>query len=469
MADIDLDDTFDNAKCQMILEAKHTNDPSLYVPYSNNQLNQRNFIVFSEELVNLINKTRHATGVPIGFVLRPIVLAKPHADDPATSYLTHDDEAHARMRIVKQAHETPLDLDAMEEEKNVKWTRIAIECNNESYDKLYRMLGASSWWNHVTNKMERERDARGAFFAIRYNVCGATANSDLNRTNRVEAESAHWNGDRKNNKFKDLINKLRKCRKIQEGLAQAEPKKYHVYSDDEMISFLRRGIRCPTAKPAILAVMAAPHLRSNFEAAQVYIADQLNLEKEMDKLPAPRSVHETNSGHRGGRGGGRGGGGRGGGGRGGGGRGRGGGGHEAPIRGPWDRAGGGWDLDGINSGKYDSHLHKFYYKNRYSDQEWRDLHPMIRRKKFLRNHNPDGSFKPFRDGSGGNGGARAHGGKRSRSVAALEAEIAELRKQKEDLEEEVGRGAGDSGDEGNANNPALEAHGGTRNRFKRRK
>ena len=124
--------------------------------------------------------------------------------------------------------------------------------------------------------------------------------------------------------------------------------------------------------------------------------------------------------------------------------------------------------NGVNSGKYDSYLHKFHYKNRYSDEEWRHLHPMIRRKKFLKNHNPDGSFKPFRDGSGGNGGYRSQGGKRGRSVAALEAQIVELKKQKQDLEEEVGRGAEYSDDEGNANNPALEAHGRIRNKIQKR-
>ena len=95
---------------------------------------------------------------------------------------------------------------------------------------------------------------------------------------------------------------------------------------------------------------------------------------------------------------------------------------------------------------------------------------MIPRKKFLVNHNPDGSFKPRKNG-GGNGGNRGNGGKRGRTVAALEAEIAELRKKNEELEEDAGRSPGDSDDEekSNANNPVLDAHGSTRNSFKRRK
>ena len=259
----------------------------------------------------MINRTRHATGVPIGFVLRLLILPKPHAEDPETDYLTHDDEAHARMRIVKQGSKTPLDLPAMEENKNRKWTRIAIECNNKCFDKLYRMLGDSSWWNHVDNKMQRERDARAAVLAIRHNVCGPTANSDLHRTNRSDAEASWWNGNRKGYKFKDFVQKLRRCRRIQEGFAALEPNKYHKYTEDEMITFLKRGIRHPSANVAVATVMASVHLRNNFEEAQVYIQGQLDLIRELDKLPAPRSVHETNTGNRGGRGGGRGNGGRG--------------------------------------------------------------------------------------------------------------------------------------------------------------
>ena len=122
----------------------------------------------------------------------------------------------------------------------------------------------------------------------------------------------------------------------------------------------------------------------------------------MEKLPAPRQVHETNSGKRGGKKGGGGGGG-------------------PKGRQSWDRADGKWDLDGINGGKYDSHLHLFYYKKgRYTDEEWRKVHPMICQKKYLANHNPDGSFKPFKKGGGGAG--------TKRTVASLEAELAEVRK-----------------------------------------
>ena len=82
---------------------------------------------------------------------------------------------------------------------------------------------------------------------------------------------------------------------------------------------------------AVATIMASTYLRTNFEDAQVYIKDQLNLEKELDKFPAPRSVHATNSGKKGG-------------------------------KNPWDRPDGRWDLDGINSGKYDHHLGKFTVK-----------------------------------------------------------------------------------------------------------
>ena len=93
---------------------------------------------------------------------------------------------------------------------------------------------------------------------------------------------------------------------------------------------------------------------------------------------------------------------------------------------------------------------------------------MIRRKKYLKNHNPDGSFKPFGGRGGGGGGGRGNGGQRRRPFAALEAEIAELKRQNKDLEQGAGNDADDSDDGGNANNPALEAHGRTRNKIQRR-
>ena len=46
---------------------------------------------------------------------------------------------------------------------------------------------------------------------------------------------------------------------------------------------------------------------------------------------------------------------------------------------------------------------------------------MIRRKKYLSNHNPGGSFKPFKNGGGGGAGSK-------HTVASMEAEIAELLK-----------------------------------------
>ena len=41
------------------------------------------------------------------------------------------------------------------------------------------------------------------------------------------------------------------------------------------------------------------------------------------------------------------------------------------------------DFRGIEEGKYDGHLDNFTFKNGYSDKEWKALHPMVKRKKFL--------------------------------------------------------------------------------------
>ena len=197
MANIDLGDGFETAKRQMIMEEKHVNDMSAFVPVSNKQLNDRNFIEFGEELIKKINKVRHVTGICVGSVLRVALVPPASADDPPNSYMTHDDEACARVEIVRPAHNHE-PADQLELSKNTKWNQVAIECNGDCYDLLYKMLGETRYWAHVDNKMQRDRDGRAAFLSIRKNVCGPTANADLNRTNRARADAAYWDGEKRN-------------------------------------------------------------------------------------------------------------------------------------------------------------------------------------------------------------------------------------------------------------------------------
>ena len=156
---------------------------------------------------------------------------------------------------------------------------------------------------------------------------------------------------------------------------------------------------------------------------------------EFAKLPAPRSVHETDTDRD----------------------------SETPAGKPWVLASGEFDVTGIRAGKYDQHLGGFTVKSgRISNAEWKTLHPMAKRKKYLATHNADGTPK------GGRGGERGEGKKRT--VAALEAELVEANKKNEGLEERLKSLEADaeSGDDrrSNAGNPALEPHGNTRNKFK---
>ena len=103
LASIDLNDDFEVARRQMILEEKHVNDSSLIAPLTNNQLKDRNFIEFAEVILKKISKFRHTSGIPIGGPLRWKLIPDPHAADPAANYMTHDDEAVARFGIIKTA------------------------------------------------------------------------------------------------------------------------------------------------------------------------------------------------------------------------------------------------------------------------------------------------------------------------------------------------------------------------------
>ena len=75
---------------------------------------------------------------------------------------------------------------------------------------------------------------------------------------------------------------------------------------------------------------------------------------------------------------------------------------------PWELPNGKFDFDGIREGKYDAHLGGFQAKaGGYSPEEWRTLHPMVKRKRYLATHNKDGSRKGGKRPGGG--GRRCQG------------------------------------------------------------
>ena len=360
------------------------------------------------------------------------------AQDPANAYMTHDDEACARVEIVLPAYNTEPE-ETLELRKNEQWNQVAIECNAECYDLLHKMLGDTRYWAHVDNQMSRDRDGRAAFLSIRRNVCGPTANSDLNRSNRARADAAYWDGEKRNRNWMSFINLLRRCRRVQQGLAAAEKDKYHAFTEDDMVTFLRRGCKNPLAKVGLSTVMATKHLRENFEDAQVHVWQMIQQEMDMAKVPTSRTVAEANTNCDTNRG-----------------------------KQPWTLADGKYDQDGIREGKYDKHLDKFKSKKgTYSKSEWEQLHPMIKRKRYLERRTKDGSlkrgFSPGRKGGAG-----------KRTVAALEAELAEAKRINKGLQDKI-VGRPDNDDEealevdqrSNSNNEALVPYGGTRNHFKK--
>ena len=91
----------------MIMESKYKNDSAIIQPLSNNDLRDRNFIEYGEEIVKKLNKFRHSSGVLIGHVLRRALIPMDHAVDRATNYITHDEEACARCRIINALDASP--------------------------------------------------------------------------------------------------------------------------------------------------------------------------------------------------------------------------------------------------------------------------------------------------------------------------------------------------------------------------
>ena len=103
---------------------------------------------------------------------------------------------------------------------------------------------------------------------------------------------------------------------------------------------------------------------------------------------------------------------------------------------------------------------------------------MIRRKRYLASHHPNGARKGGYGGRGGGGrggGRGGHGGRgggpRKRTVAELQAELDEANKTSKGQQDElqrVGRGTeNDMGEYSNANNDSIVPYGATRHQFKK--
>ena len=443
LAHIQVNDEFLAAGRQRDMEAKHSNSDVLLAPLTNKDINGRNFLEFTEETVKKLSKFRHSTGILIGHVLRNDLIPMASADDPTTNYITHDDEAFARVRIINAAFEAE-PAEELEEDKGRKWCQIALECNGLVYDHLRSMLSNTKWWNHVSNAAQRRRDGRGVLVAIRTNICGPSANTDLQRKNRAIAENSYYDGEKRGRNWETYVNGLRRCFKVQEALAKAEPRKFHVYSEEEKVDFLRGGCKTPNTETAISTVMATKELSTNFEKAQQHVGRMIDHNADSKKLPAARgsrNISETNTNSK-----------------------------------PWELPNGKFDHEGCRAGKYDAHLGGFQAKaGGYSPEEWRTLHPMVKRKRYLATHNKDGSRKGGRRSGGGGGGAKAGTkGYDKRKIAELETKIEEMEAMLNEHGSSVDENecATDGNDGGgkrrsNSGNPALEAHGGTHNKFKR--
>ena len=285
LANIQINDEFRTAGRQRNMEAKHTNSDVLLAPLTNKDINSRNFLEFTEETIKKLSKFRHSTGILIGHVLRKDLVPEDSADDPSTNYITHDDEAFARVRIIKAAYENET-AEELEEDKGLKWDQIALECNGLVFDHLRNMISGTKWWHHVSNDIQRRRDGRGIIVAVGTNTCGPSANTDLERKTRNTAENSYYDGEKRGRNFETYVNGLRRCFKVQEALAKAEPLKFHVYSEEEKVDFLRGGCRTPNTETAISTVMATKELFTNFEKAQQHVGRMIDHNEDTKKLPA---------------------------------------------------------------------------------------------------------------------------------------------------------------------------------------
>ena len=251
LADIDVNDALEGDRLQLKMEENHSNDTSVFKPYLDKELKDRNFLELREEVVKKISKIRHPSGVPIGVPLRTLLIPKPHRDDAEANYLIHDEEVIARMQLIRTDFVDNEDLDS---NKARTWTTLAIDVNGRCFDYLSLLFSTTRYWNHVGKQILARRDGRGAINCITINICGDDAQEEQYRANRETWSKLVYTGETQRRGFLKYVEENRECIRIQEGLHLTNKEKYPLFREEEKVNNLTRGYLSRHASAGVASI-----------------------------------------------------------------------------------------------------------------------------------------------------------------------------------------------------------------------
>ena len=287
-----------------------------------------------EVIMEYLAAVRDTNGIPLAAWARSDAEFWPPRveDDPASGYLTRDEELIARAPIILDLYrgQTPSAVCARKD----YWTPLFAEGNPVLYTELYQILGKLTVWENAKGAT-RAKDGRKAFMKIYNALFGANVIFHRHEANNQAIASLTYDGHRRNFTFDDYVNRHLVCHNTKATLAehaQRAGKEIHPFSEHDKVGHLLRGIKAGQLETSQNTILSNDALRNSFDGAVRQFRDFMQSTSNTMGSRENRNISAV--GGRGGRGGGRStdrGGGRGGGGR----VGRGG--HSKPA--PWTQAG----------------------------------------------------------------------------------------------------------------------------------
>ena len=141
-----------------------------------------------------------------------------------------------------------------------------------------------------------------------------------------------------------------------------DPERFNEFKEHEKVQQMLNGIRVNTLDASVEIIQSSDELKNDYEKASSFILAAIGRHHEKyARTGKARNISTTgtrptnNSWNPG----------------------------KGDKNQPWVNKNGICDFRGIKEGKFDKYLDNFTFKDGYSTKEWKSLHPMVKRKKFL--------------------------------------------------------------------------------------
>ena len=296
---IDPDTLFSTrAQRQKELEASWDNAEHLHLfaPLKSADLEKR-FSDLYENFVDSLQNIRGMTGILLKYLARMTLVPNDEADEPSDTFATPDDEMSVRARIILKANENDDDLEASGPEKRTEWAKVD---NVRLFELLTTVFGGTFAWVHAKGA-KRTRNGRLALMAIWANYNGPHAIDSRHQKVRKDITELKYYGEKRHATWSKYTAKHKELHVAAAILAEQG---YSDFTEREKVTYLVDGVQTNELDVPLNIINASATMRSNFEEAQMHVAEHIRLRKGRELGSRNASALTTQGGR--GRGGGRG-------------------------------------------------------------------------------------------------------------------------------------------------------------------